>query len=436
MNIFNTDYYQFTMAIAYLITGKANETTGFESFVRHIKKEVNPARNAYIFSGEKEVISFIEKVKEEIKREDFFNRFWNIVERSINEDKKEEFYRIAKEEFKKVNKDFEFIVIPEGTIVKPYIPVFQYKGPKIFGQMIETKITNIINGKTGLKSFKKSVTENTEIQYLEDIVNEFHSKEYEDYIFKIEKRAEEYRNSTSKILLEAGYRRAPSQDIADISSTIAIRKGWNGTSNISAYQKGMVDNIGGTMAHAFVMSYETEVEAFKAWNDIFPKSTILVDTYDTINAIKTLIKNNIRPASVRIDSGDLKEMSFKVRKILDNAGWEEVKIFISGDITPKMLKEYEKEEVPFNITMAGTKYVNIDEVIHVNAGFVYKIVEYEKNGKKYYPVKKAIGKSNYPGLKKVEIKENKVIITIGSDWGFFCNPKEIKENSIVIFEGK
>ena len=436
MNIFNTDYYQFTMAIAYLITGKANETTGFESFVRHIKKEVNPARNAYIFSGEKEVISFIEKVKEEIKREDFFNRFWNIVERSINEDKKEEFYRIAKEEFKKVNKDFEFIVIPEGTIVKPYIPVFQYKGPKIFGQMIETKITNIINGKTGLKSFKKSATEKTEIQYLEDIVNEFHSKEYEDYIFKIEKRAEEYRNSTSKILLEAGYRRAPSQDIADISSTIAIRKGWNGTSNISAYQKGMVDNIGGTMAHAFVMSYETEVEAFKAWNDIFPKSTILVDTYDTINAIKTLIKNNIRPASVRIDSGDLKEMSFKVRKILDNAGWEEVKIFISGDITPKMLKEYEKEEVPFNITMAGTKYVNIDEVIHVNAGFVYKIVEYEKNGKKYYPVKKAIGKSNYPGLKKVEIKENKVIITIGSDWGFFCNPKEIKENSIVIFEGK
>lgn len=375
MNIFNTDYYQFTMAIAYLITGKANETTGFESFVRHIKKEVNPARNAYIFSGEKEVISFIEKVKEEIKREDFFNRFWNIVERSINEDKKEEFYRIAKEEFKKVNKDFEFIVIPEGTIVKPYIPVFQYKGPKIFGQMIETKITNIINGKTGLKSFKKSATEKTEIQYLEDIVNEFHSKEYEDYIFKIEKRAEEYRNSTSKILLEAGYRRAPSQDIADISSTIAIRKGWNGTSNISAYQKGMVDNIGGTMAHAFVMSYETEVEAFKAWNDIFPKSTILVDTYDTINAIKTLIKNNIRPASVRIDSGDLKEMSFKVRKILDNAGWEEVKIFISGDITPKMLKEYEKEEVPFNITMAGTKYVNIDEVIHVNAGFVYKIVE-------------------------------------------------------------
>jgi len=46
MNIFNTDYYQFTMAVAYLISGKANETTGFESFIRHIKREVNPAENA------------------------------------------------------------------------------------------------------------------------------------------------------------------------------------------------------------------------------------------------------------------------------------------------------------------------------------------------------------------------------------------------------
>jgi len=59
MNIFNTDYYQFTMAVAYLISGKANETTGFESFIRHIKREVNPAENAYIFSGEKEFIKYL-----------------------------------------------------------------------------------------------------------------------------------------------------------------------------------------------------------------------------------------------------------------------------------------------------------------------------------------------------------------------------------------
>jgi len=329
----------------------------------------------------------------EIKRADFFNRFWNIVERSINKDHKEEFYNIAKAEFEKVDKDFEFSIIPEGTIVKPYVPVFQYKGPKIFGQMIETKVTNIINGKTGFKTYEKIASMNDKA-FLEDIVYENRSKEFEDYIYDIETRAKEYRESTSKVLLEAGYRRAPSQEIADIASSIAVKNGWNGTSNVSAYQKGMLDKIGGTMAHAFVMSFED-----------------------------------------RIDSGDLKEMSFKVREILDQAGWNEVKIFISGDITPEILKEYEKEGVPFDITMAGTKYVNIGKVVHVNAGFVYKIVEYEKNGVKHYPVKKASGKSNYPGLKKVEFINNEIIMSIGKEWGFFGDPREIRENSKVSFKG-
>ena len=86
--IFKTDYYQFTMSLAYLIAGKANETTGFESFIRHIKKEVNPFEDNYIFSGQKEVEKFIKTVEEEINNPNFFDSFWKIVEKTVAKEKK------------------------------------------------------------------------------------------------------------------------------------------------------------------------------------------------------------------------------------------------------------------------------------------------------------------------------------------------------------
>ena len=343
--------------------------------------------------------------------------------------KKEDYYNKAKKAFEEMDKVFEYTIIPEGTIVKPYIPVFQFKGPKVIGQMIETKITNIINGPTGFKTFKEYGSKRV-IHNIENIL--FNSKEYER---KLREKAREYRNSTTKVILEAAYRRAPSEDIAIKASKIAIEEGWNGTSNVAAYMTGEIniDAIGGTMAHAFVMSFETEIEAFRVWNEIYPNSTILVDTYDTINAVKSLIENNIKPATVRIDSGDLKEMTYKVRKILNEAGWNDVKIFISGDITPEMLREFEEEGVPFDITMAGTKYVNIEEIAFINAGFVYKIVEYiNKKGERVFPVKKATGKSNYPGLKEVYFN-NDIVVKIGNDFGFFGNPKTITRDSKVKF---
>jgi nicotinate phosphoribosyltransferase len=434
MKIFQTDYYQFTMSLAYLVSGKANEITGFESFFRHIKKEVNPFTDFYIFSGQEELVRFIESVKQEIQDPNFFDSFWDIVKKTIPEDRQKEIYTIAKSEFEKVDKFFEYTVLPEGSKVFPYIPIFQYRGPKIFGQMIETKVTNIVNGQTGFRTFNMFGKENI-LKDIADIVypiGDIPSWYKEDLRIK----AKEYRNSTSKILFEAAYRRAPGQKAADIATQIAIEEGWNGTSNVSAYMKDFVsiDQVGGTMAHAFVMSFEEEIDAFRAWNDIYPKSTILVDTYDTINAVNTLIENDIRPASVRIDSGDLKEMSFKVREILDNAGWTEVKIFISGDITPEILKEFEEENVPFDITMAGTKYVNEKEISHINAGFVYKIVEYEKNGKRIFPIKKAEGKSNYPGLKSVHFFGDRITVDIENEFGFYGNSMDTKETATVSFQ--
>jgi len=430
-----TDFYQFTMSYAYLVSGKSNEVTGFESFYRHIKPEVAGNNNYYIFNGEKDVHKFMEDVKREFNDPTFFDRFFEIFRPKFKESEEEvdAFYRKAKKAFEEMNKSFEYTVVPNGTKVYPKVPVFQFKGSKMIGQMIETPITNIINGQTGATTFETFFHDRTEV--IEKIKRMFNKNKLipEDYIQALNKRAIEYRKATSKVLFEAGFRRAPNFNIAYMASKIAIDNGWNGTSNASLVGEIPIDLIGGTMAHAFIMVFDEEIDAFKAWNEIFPKSTILIDTYDSVKAVKKLIENNIRPVAVRIDSDPIEEIAVEVRNELDNAGWTEVKIFLSGDITPEKLEKWEQENIPFDMCMAGTKYVNLDEMIHVNAGFVYKIVEYEKDGVVHYPFKKAFGKSNYPGLKRVNVdSEGNITMTIGGDFGF-NNVEKISSEAKVCF---
>jgi nicotinic acid phosphoribosyltransferase len=441
--IFNTDYYQFTMSLAYLIADKANETTGFESFVRNIKPKarVDLTHDIYIFQGNKDLSRFIHSVKKEIQDPSFFEKFWAIVEPSVPVEKRIFIYKKAKENFNKMDKTFEYTIMNPDTILYPFVPVFQYKGPKMFGQMIETSVTNIVNGSTGFAGIMSDLNNTGALTFQDkkDIIRimTHTSPLFDSYLDSVTAKAIEYRKATTKPLFEAAFRRSPDNLIANLASKIAINAGWNGSSNVSSFLNGMIslEDLGGSMAHAFVMSFETEIEAFRVWHSIFPTSTFLVDTYDTLACIKMIIRENLKPAAVRIDSGDLKAMSFAARKILDEAGWTDVKIFISGDITPEILIEFENENVPFDMTMAGTKFVNIGFMEYINAGFVYKIVEYERDGVVYYPEKKAEGKGNYPGLKKISLNSSNVLnMTIGSGtFGFPDNLKKIDLDTSVVF---
>jgi len=434
-SILHTDFYQFTMSFAYLMTGYAGEITGFESFIRNVKPAITN-KDFYLFYGENEVHEFMAIVKEEINKEDFFDRFWSYIEPKFKEDKiiVNDFYIKAKNEFNKIDKTFEYSVVKNNSKVYPKVPVFQFKGPKIIGQMIETPITNIINGVTGFNSFKNSFPKDSKINILEEII--FSEELPVFYKNKLIEKSIEYRNATSKILFEAGYRRAPSFNVACFASKNAIENNWNGSSNTCLYFDIDSNLIGGTMAHAFIMSYEFEEEAFIAWNNIYPKSTILIDTYDSVEAVKKLIKLNIRPIAVRIDSDPIEEIAINVRKELDSVGWNEVKIFLSGDITPEKLIKWEKDNIPFDMCMAGTKYVNLDEAQYVNAGFVYKIVEFTRNGKTFYPVKKSFGKSNFPGLKTVIVdKFGNINMSINKNSFGFNNIENISNNAKVSFQG-
>lgn len=464
-NPFLTDFYQLTMSYAYLMTGIANQTTCFESFVRSIKKEVAKENDFYVFKGKEEIDYFMARTKAFFENESNYKAIWKTVKTkldpSINTKKaKKKFFKAVKYFIK--DTDFKYTVLENGTKVFPLMPVFQFKGPKLIGQMIETPVTNIINGQTGYASLLNS--KEVEEKVIEAITNimGFNIKEdsenigYEEivnleaitnYSKDLVKRADEYRQATTKPIAEAGFRRAANFELAYIASEIALKMAWNFTSNTSlifgengsniVIDKEKLGQITGTMAHAFVMSFKKESKAFKVWNKLFPNSIMLIDTYDCVKAVKKLIKLNIKPRAVRIDSDPLEELVFAVRKELDKAGWNDVKIFISGDITPEILKDFEERNVPYDMSMAGTKYVNIGLMKQINCGFVYKIVEFDNNGEIIYPVKKAVGKGNYPGLKKCVFNEdtNEVEMFIGEETFGFENTNKINGNTKIIFKG-
>ena len=77
----------------------------------------------------------------------------------------------------------------------------------------------------------------------------------------------------------------------------------------------------GTMADSYIMSFEKEEEAFKQFSKVFPSGFLLVDTYDSIAAVKKIIKLGIHTNGIRLDSGDLCYLSLESRKLLDNAPW-------------------------------------------------------------------------------------------------------------------
>ena len=417
-----TDFYQLSMGFAYIFEGLNKETSGFEGFVRNIKNTVNPNLNFYVFDGENEINEYIATIREELKDPELIETFIKLVEPKITAPNKDELIDQFRKKWQTIDTDFEYSVVPNGSFVFPLVPVFQYKGDKLIGQMMETHITNIYNGRTGLATIKylrengmTHFVSDEEFIFLENLMND-DTEALAAYAKILEESAKDFRNSTDKMLLEAAFRRAPSLKTANLASEIALANGWNSTSNVSVALSGKypIASVGGTMAHSWVMSFQTEEEAFKVWDKIFPGTSILIDTYDVINAtklVKKLIDNNeiTKPQDLRIDSDPIEDYVDVINKTFDN----KINSYISGDVTIDKLKHFEFVKMPFSKTMIGTKYCYASMIVEkLNCGFVYKLVQFKKDGKFIKPEKKANGKLNYSGLKNCIFDEatNTIIV--------------------------
>jgi nicotinate phosphoribosyltransferase len=158
----------------------------------------------------------------------------------------------------------------------------------------------------------------------------------------------------------------------------------------------------GTIAHSWVMSFEDEAEAFRAYQRVFPQNaTLLIDTYDTVRAAER-ITEVFRPgevAGVRLDSGDLLVLSREVRKALDAAGFTSTRILASGDLNERLVADLVAQDAPIDFFGVGTDLTTVRDAPAL--GGVYKLVELRQGDRRAFKIKTSEAKLTYPGQKQI-----------------------------------
>jgi nicotinate phosphoribosyltransferase len=353
MSLF-TDFYELTMCASYFDNKKFEPAT-FDLFIRRLPEN----RSYLLFAGLEQTLSYLESVKftEEqlayLTTQGFNQQFLNYL------------------------RAFKFTgdvwAAPEGTVAFPCEPLIRVTAPIIEAQLVETFLLNTINLQTMIATKASHV------------VNA----------------------AKGKAVIEFGLRREHGVDAGMKVARSSYIAGCQGTSNVLA---GLVYGIPifGTMAHSFVMSYETELEAFRAFAKTFPaNSTLLIDTYDDIAGAekaaiiaKELEEKGFRLSGVRLDSGDLAATSKKVREILDQKDLQYVRIFASGDLDEFKVAELLKKGAKIDAFGVGTKMGTSADKPYVDV--IYKLSETMNANGDFAPIMKlSKGKVTLPGRKQV-----------------------------------
>jgi nicotinate phosphoribosyltransferase len=349
-NALATDLYELTMAAAYFETHEDAKAT-FELFVRSFPKN----RSYLIAAGLEQAVEYLRRFRfrdEHIKYLKKDPNFKNVSSR---------FFRYLKE----LRFTGDVWAIPEGTVFFTNEPILRVTAPIIEAQIVETYLLSTINFQTLIATKASRVVQ----------------------------------SARGKGVVEFGGRRAHGPEAALLAARASYIGGCIGTSNVLAgYLYGIPTY--GTMAHSFVMNYDSEQEAFEKFCQVFPSNpALLLDTYDTIEGAKLVASMKVAPSLVRLDSGDRYDLSSRVRRILDEAGLKKTKIFVSGDLNEFVLDELTSKGAPIDGFGVGTELVTSRDDPALPG--IYKIVATERNGKMSYRVKTSDDKRTIPGVKQV-----------------------------------
>ena len=207
-------------------------------------------------------------------------------------------------------------------------------------------------------------------------------------------------------MVEFGLRRAQGPDAGIYGARAAIIGGCNGTSNVLTGQMFNIP-VKGTHSHSWVMSFGSEIEAFRAFAEVYPDTCLLlVDTYDTVQGIKNAITvfNELKaaghkPVGIRLDSGDLAYLSKVARKMLDEAGFTDAVVMASGDIDEYLLESLNNQGARIDLYGVGTKLITSEDM--PSLGGVYKLSAIERDGKlePRMKISDSIVKVTNPGFK-------------------------------------
>ena len=209
-------------------------------------------------------------------------------------------------------------------------------------------------------------------------------------------------------VVEFGSRRAHGPDAGILAGRAAYLAGCTGTSNAEAGRRFGIP-VFGTAAHSWTMAFPSEEESFRALQQLLGESTIfLVDTYDTIEGTQLAVELGKPMWGVRLDSGDLVALARQVRRILDDAGLREAKIFVTNDLNEYKVAEMVAAGAPIDAYGIGTQLATSFDSPALSA--VYKMVELRRKGQVHYTAKFSDAKSTLPGAKQVfRFREHDVI---------------------------
>ncbi|PAF45963.1 nicotinate phosphoribosyltransferase [Helicobacter sp. 11S02629-2] len=349
-----TDLYQLTMMQGYSKSQMLDKVAVFDVFYR--------GTNHAIACGLEQALEYVLNLRFEKSDLEYL---WSL--------------KMFDEDFLNLLKDFKFsgdiYAIKEGTVIFPQEPFVTIKARLFEAQLIETALLSILNYQTLVAS----------------------------------KAAKVVYSAKDKLVADFSLRRAQGAEAGVQSSRAAYIAGVDATSNVLAGK--MFDiPVTGTHAHAWVMSFDSELEAFRAYAKTYPDSCLLlVDTYDTLNSgvpnaitvFKELASKGHKPVGIRLDSGDLAYLSKKAREMLDEAGFSEVKIFASGDIDENIIISLESQHARIDGFGVGTKLVSNAETPSLNG--VYKLAAISEGGVLVPKLKASntLGKITNPGFKKV-----------------------------------
>lgn len=324
-----TDFYELTMSQAYFKAGKKDEIAVFDAFFRK-----NPLNGGY------GVMGGVDRIIEFIKNAHFNDADIEYLRRSNQ----------FTEEFLEYLRDFKFTgsiyAVPDGTPVFANEPIVTVKAPIIEAQIIETILLSYLNANIMYTTATRRVVEAAE----------------------------------NIGIMEFGARRALGPEAAVEASKCAIIGGCVGTSNVLAGEEYGIP-VMGTMAHSLVTEADSEYEAFLNYAKAYPNNCVLlVDTYDVLrsgvpNAIRIakeyLEPNGYRLKGIRIDSGDLAYLSKEAKKMLVEAGLDDVKICLSNGLNERTIKSLLEQGAVIDSIGLGDNIVLPDKA---RVGCVYKNV--------------------------------------------------------------
>ncbi|WP_019635858.1 nicotinate phosphoribosyltransferase [Paenibacillus fonticola] len=325
----HTDKYQINMAEAYWRDGIHNRKAVFDVYFRKI-----PFQNGYaIFAGLERVVRYLKAFKFTE------NDLAYLREEGYGED-----YLAYLETLR-----FTGTVrsMREGELVFANEPIMQIEAPLVEAQLIETAVLNIVNYQTLIASKASRIQQVTE----------------------------------NGVTMEFGTRRAQEMDAAIWGTRAAYIAGFAATSNVRAGKLFGIPTVG-THAHAMVQAYRDEYTAFRKYAEFHKDCVFLVDTYDTLRSgVPTAIEvakefgDRINFKGIRLDSGDLAYFSKEARKMLDEAGFPEAKIYATNDLDEHTIMNLNAQGAKIDVWGIGTKLITAYD--QPALGAVYKLISIE-----------------------------------------------------------